>query len=119
MAGDSGIPGHLPHQLADWWERGPGAARIGWGTPGSFDRCVKLAVAEAHMNPERAKGFCAERYHAATGTWPGDHSGKHAGRADVTDTQRAEMAVASINDLPDSAFAYIEPGGRKDASGKT
>lgn len=32
---------------------------------------------------------------------------------------RAQMTSASINDLPDSAFAYIEPGGSKDASGKT
>jgi HK97 family phage prohead protease len=31
----------------------------------------------------------------------------------------AEMSNAAINDLPDSAFAYIEPGGSKDASGKT
>jgi HK97 family phage prohead protease len=29
------------------------------------------------------------------------------------------MSSASINDLPDSAFAYIEPGGSKDSSGKT
>jgi uncharacterized protein len=33
--------------------------------------------------------------------------------------QRAEMTSAAINDLPDSAFAYIEPGGTKDAGGKT
>src|SRR6516165_10995400 len=32
---------------------------------------------------------------------------------------RAEMTSAAINDLPDSAFAYIEPGGTKDAAGKT
>src|SRR6516225_10227072 len=32
---------------------------------------------------------------------------------------RAEMTSAAINDLPDSAFAYIEPGGSKDAGGKT
>jgi HK97 family phage prohead protease len=32
---------------------------------------------------------------------------------------RAQMSTASINDLPDSAFAYIEPGGKKDSSGKT
>src|SRR5215469_15060824 len=31
----------------------------------------------------------------------------------------AQMATQDINDLPDSAFAYIEPGGTKDASGKT
>lgn len=32
---------------------------------------------------------------------------------------RAAMTSASINDLPDAAFAYIESGGKKDASGKT
>ena len=44
-----------------------------------------------------------------------------AGRTAVTTetTQRAEMTSASINDLPDSEFAYIEAGGKKDASGKT
>jgi HK97 family phage prohead protease len=31
----------------------------------------------------------------------------------------AQMTVASINDLPDSKFAYIEPGGKKDAAGRT
>ncbi|HEU4541169.1 MAG TPA: HK97 family phage prohead protease [Jiangellaceae bacterium] len=29
------------------------------------------------------------------------------------------MTAAAINDLPDSAFAYIEPGGEKDEDGKT
>src|SRR6516164_4374210 len=32
---------------------------------------------------------------------------------------RAEMTTQSINDLPDSDFAYIEPGGTKDDEGKT
>lgn len=32
---------------------------------------------------------------------------------------RAEMSTAEINDLPDDEFAYIEPGGEKDADGKT
>jgi hypothetical protein len=32
---------------------------------------------------------------------------------------RAEMSAQAINDLPDSAFAYIEPGGEKDSGGKT
>jgi HK97 family phage prohead protease len=31
----------------------------------------------------------------------------------------AELSSAAINNLPDSAFAYIEPGGTKDASGRT
>lgn len=32
---------------------------------------------------------------------------------------RAMMSTKDINDLPDDAFAYIEPGGQKDESGKT
>jgi hypothetical protein len=32
---------------------------------------------------------------------------------------KAEMSSKAVNDLPDSAFAYIEPGGKKDADGKT
>lgn len=32
---------------------------------------------------------------------------------------RAQMVSSSINDLPDSAFAYIEPGGKKDDQGRT
>ena len=31
----------------------------------------------------------------------------------------AEMSTQALNDLPDSAFAFIEPGGTKDAGGKT
>lgn len=33
--------------------------------------------------------------------------------------RKAVLSSASTNDLPDSAFAIIEPGGVKDASGKT
>jgi hypothetical protein len=33
--------------------------------------------------------------------------------------QKAKLSSAAINDLPDSAFAYIEDGGTKDAGGKT
>jgi HK97 family phage prohead protease len=32
---------------------------------------------------------------------------------------KAAMTSGAVNDLPDSAFAYIEPGGSKDAEGKT
>lgn len=35
------------------------------------------------------------------------------------EAERAEMSAKAINDLPDSDFAYIEPGGHKDADGKT
>jgi hypothetical protein len=34
-------------------------------------------------------------------------------------TEKAVWSTAFINDLPDAAFAWIEPGGKKDSSGKT
>jgi len=43
-------------------------------------------------------------------------------KADVLDgneTEKAEWSTAYVNDLPDSAFLYIESGGEKDDEGKT
>jgi HK97 family phage prohead protease len=37
----------------------------------------------------------------------------------LLDEERDEMSAKAINDLPDSAFAFIEPGGEKDTEGKT
>ena len=42
-----------------------------------------------------------------------------AGRTTMTDLSRAEMSAAAINNLPDDAFAHIEPGGKKDSTGRT
>lgn len=37
----------------------------------------------------------------------------------LDEVERAAESTADQNDLPDSAFAYIEPGGKKDSEGKT
>lgn len=58
----------------------------------------------------------------ALAEWEAAKAAAHAkGRASpMTDIQfRAPMDTSSQNDLPDSAFAYIEPGGSKDSGGKT
>lgn len=39
--------------------------------------------------------------------------------AEPDPVEKAEASTASMNDRPDSDFAYIEPGGTKDESGKT
>ena len=126
MASDSGVPGHFPHQLAEWWERGEGAAKIRWGTPGDFDRCVRLAVDEAHMDPGQAKGFCNERHHAATGMWPSQHAAeerkaKASRSGSMSDGFDADGLDASwegdLSDLPDLAglgvadFDAVDLGG--------
>jgi HK97 family phage prohead protease len=131
MYGDEYRESPAPHpgsaeRLHEYWVHGEGAAKIGWGAPGDFDRCVALVIEHAHFTPGQAKGYCNLAHHAATGTWPAQHAkalGKGAGKRDLPggfmDEIRAQMSSGAINDLPDSAFAYIEPGGKKDASGKT
>lgn len=59
----------MPTQLKRYWLAGEGAAKIRWGTPGSFDRCVRQLRDEFPTNTE---GLCANLYHEATGHWPGE-----------------------------------------------
>ena len=103
-------------RLHEYWVHGEGAVKIGWGTPGDFDRCV------AHLGKFIAdpQGYCNLAHHAALGIWPAQHAKELSGRsAVVAQEHRAAMSAADQNDLPDSAFAYIEPGGTKDSGGKT
>jgi hypothetical protein len=56
------------HNLKNYWVRGPGAAKIRWGTDGSFDRCTRQ-LGKYVRDP---KGLCAEYHKAATGEWPAE-----------------------------------------------
>lgn len=47
------------------------------------------------------------------------HASGGTRRSAVTVAERAQMTTASINDLDDDQFGYIQPGGHKDSSGKT
>lgn len=50
---------------------------------------------------------------------PAPRSVTTQGMDDMTATEKAEWTTAYVNDLPDSCFLYIQPGGTKDAGGKT
>lgn len=74
-------PGWVTHpeetrRLHNYWTRGPGAAEIGWGTPGDFNRC-RRALAE-YIEPQHLNSTCAEWHHDAIGTWPGEHGGEES-----------------------------------------
>lgn len=56
--------------LRRYWVHGEGAAKIQWGVPGDFDRCV--ALVSKYMGT-RAKGYCNLRHHDAVGGWPGEN----------------------------------------------
>lgn len=69
---DSDFQSRMPPALKAYWLTGEGAAKIGWGTPGSFDRCVRNLRDDFPQDPE---GLCANLYHEATGHWPGQKKG--------------------------------------------
>lgn len=71
-------PGGMPEQLIRYWTAGPGGAKVGYGTPGQFDRlCALLAEATKGTLPEAViKGLAAKLIHRVTGQWPGPH-GRH------------------------------------------
>lgn len=88
-------PGWLTHpvdtdRLRDYWVRGPGAAKIGWGTPGDFNRCRAL-VAE-YVKPQHINGYCANRHYDALGVWPGPGKRGHAADTVAAHLEETEMS---------------------------
>jgi hypothetical protein len=89
-------------KLRAYWTRGEGAAKIRWGAPGDFKRCVK------HMRKfvgVRAEGLCNIYHRSALGVAPGKEH-KH-GPLWVPDTEapggwRADYPAWQL-DLPDEA----------------
>jgi hypothetical protein len=54
--------------LRRYWTKGKGAAKIRWGTPGDWTRCVRNL--SKYMGP-RAKGYCQLRHKEVTGVYTG------------------------------------------------
>lgn len=59
-------------RLRVYWTRGEGAAKIRWGVPHDFYRCVDHLTKYVGT---RAKGLCAIYHRAAIGVWPGREKG--------------------------------------------
>lgn len=59
----------MPGDLADYWIRGEGAAKIRWCTEGAFER-ARRALAE-HVPAHMLDGTVANLYKRACGKWPG------------------------------------------------
>ena len=69
-------PGWVTHpvetrRLHRYWTRGEGAAKIGWGRGGDFNRC-RTQLAE-YIRPDLLNQVCAQWHHDALGIWPGEH----------------------------------------------
>lgn len=62
-------------KLIDYWVHGGGAAKVNWGSPGGFTRCVAQLGPKLRANSPGVdvKGMCANLHKAATGKWPNEH----------------------------------------------
>jgi len=85
VAGKVTNPGGT-ERLHEYWVHGEGAAKIAWGTPGDFSRCV-LHLGKYIKDPQ---GYCNLAHHAALGFYPATHAKmEHAGRADMANQDTA------------------------------
>lgn len=104
FAGESDVntPGGN-HNLRNYWVRGEGAAKIRWGTDGSFARCVRH-LGKHVKNPQ---GLCAEYHKAATGEWPAEKGVESVGTivhlADISTDARKKLAQTG-DALPDGSY---------------
>jgi len=65
----------MPIALQRYWLIGKGAAKIRWGVPGDFLRCVRQLRSHFPTNPE---GLCNILHTKATGGPPGHGRGEHS-----------------------------------------
>lgn len=59
-------------RLKNYWTHGPGAAKLAWGTPGDYDRCI--VELGKYVTPGVVHGLCANLHHDALGIWPATHA---------------------------------------------
>lgn len=64
-------------RLMRYWAEGEGAAKIGWGVAGDFDRCV--VELGKYVGPTVVKGLCSNLHKRATGFRPGHAPSEHHG----------------------------------------
>ena len=62
------VPGRMPQHLIEYWVHGKGAAKIRWGQPGDFNRCVRQLTKYFPRDP---KGLCNRLHTRALGVPPG------------------------------------------------
>jgi 2'-5' RNA ligase len=87
--------------ITSYWVTGVGRAKIGWGTPGDFNRC-RMQLVKYVQNPDWLAGLCANLHYRALGTWPG--RGAHAGGI-VAMKMDEQAELPSVNLTASAALA--------------
>ena len=71
-------------ELRRYWTKGEGAAKIRWGQPGDWSRCVR------HLSKymgNRSKGYCQLRHKEALGMYTATHAKMHKQRKSFTEIE--------------------------------
>lgn len=88
-------------RLKFYWEHGEGAAKIQWGVPGDYMRCVHHL--EKYLG-KRAYGYCQLRHKGATGFYAGHAPTEQEPHARAASAATDEALVAApgdpLHDLP-------------------
>jgi len=71
-------------RLRRYWTRGEGAAKIRWGQPGDWKRCVRQLA--KYLGP-RAKGYCQLRHKEALGFYTSTHAKMHRQRKNFSEIE--------------------------------
>lgn len=98
----SELQSRMPAKLKAYWLTGPGAAKIRWGQPGDFDRCVRALRGKFPEDPE---GLCANLHHEALGKWPGQEAD-----GETMDEETDYPEAGNLDKLP-AVAPWSTPGG--------
>lgn len=85
--------------------------------------CREMNAPDAKVCDQCGRGLVNDHddddpgYPGGADSWRFSADGYYGSRRPLE--RRVAMSTADVNDLPDSDFAYIEPGGTKDSEGKT
>src|SRR5687768_25660 len=83
----------MPPALARYWLTGKGAAKIRWGMPHDFNRCVRALRSKFPQNPE---GLCNILHQKALGAPPGKG---HPGEASLIAAAQALLGMQDLGDM--------------------
>lgn len=100
----------MPIQLQRYWLGGKGAAKIRWGMPHDFDRCVRQLTKHFPKNPE---GLCNILHTKALGAPPGkghgDHSITFSQAVGIYDQESLVAAQALMDRQPRLGYVWAGP----------
>lgn len=94
-------------KLRRYWTVGVGGAKIRWGAPGDWTRCVSQL--SKYLGP-RAKGYCALRHKEMNGVWPGDKRNKSASNDDITPISIYHESKQNLGDIGEPMLEHKTVG---------